>query len=134
MAGKVIPYDTRCPVVDAFRRHKDADEAADMFGVSRREVYRLDETERETGDLHTHMDQRGRKPKLTPEQLAQIKTKLQETPDITINDLIDQLKLPISESRLSRIVRQQGFRLKKKVIHASEQERPRCAGEADKLH
>ena len=91
MAGKVIPYDTRCPVVDAFRRHKDADEAADMFGVSRREVYRLDETERETGDLHTHMDQRGRKPKLTPEQLAQIKTKLQETPDITINDLITSL-------------------------------------------
>ena len=52
------------------------------------------------------------------ERLAQIRAKLKKTPDIRSNDLIDQLELLIRKSRLSRIVRQQGFRLKK-MIYAS---------------
>jgi len=51
---------------------------------------------------------------------------LQEHPDITFGELIMNLKLDFSESRPGRIVREKlGYSLKKKVIHASEQGRPR---------
>jgi len=44
-------------------------------------------------------------------------------------ELIDQLHLYISQSGLGRIVHDKsGYSFKKKVIHASEQERPQCAG------
>ena len=70
--------------------HQDADEAANIFDLSRREVCCL--AERETGDLNTHMDHGGRKKtKQTSEPPAQIRADLQKTPDITINALIDQL-------------------------------------------
>ena len=42
---------THTPIADAFKGHKDADEAADMCGMTRRKVYRQPETE----ELHTHM-------------------------------------------------------------------------------
>ncbi len=54
-----------------------------------------------------------------------------QMPDITLGELIEQLHLNICQLRLGRIVREKlGYSYKKKVIHASEQERPRCAGKA----
>ena len=129
-AGKPVPYDTRERIVNAYGRFKNADTVADMFGVSTRTVYRVARQKQETGDVELHLHRRGRKPKLSDEQYEQIRTTLQEKPDMTLMDLIQELELPISESRLSRIIRQLGFRLKKKVIHASEQKRPRRTGEA----
>ena len=129
MASKMIPYDTRVRIVDAYRRRGNAREVADMFGIFMRQVYRLAANERAGKDLHPHTELRGRKPKLTQEHLAQIEARIKEKPDVTMLDLIHELSLPISESRLSRIVRKLGFRYKKKVIHASEQERPRRSGE-----
>ena len=116
-AGKPVPYDTRERIVNAYGRFKNADTVADMFGVSTRTVYRLARQKQETGDVELHLHRRGRKPKLSDEQYEQIRTTLQEKPDVTL-------------MRLSRIIRQLGFRLKKKVIHASEQKRPRRTGEA----
>lgn len=105
MAAKMIPYDTRVRIVSAYRRHGNARHVADMFGVSAREVYRLAARENKEHDLHPHPERRGRKPKLTQEQLDKIEAAIREKPDITILDLIHDLNLPISESRLSRIVR-----------------------------
>ena len=71
----------------------------------------------------------GRKPKLSEEDLERVDKAIQVQPDITFGELIRNLELDISESRLGRIVREKlGYSLKKKVIHASEQERPRCTG------
>ena len=73
----------------------------------------------------------GRKAKLTEEDLERVDKAIQAQPDITFGELIMNLELDISESRLGRIVREKlGYSLKKKVIHASEQERPRCAEKA----
>ena len=71
----------------------------------------------------------GRKPKLSEEDLKRVDKAIQAQPDITFGELITNLELDISESRLGRIVREKlGYSRKKKVIHASEQERPRCTG------
>lgn len=133
MRGKMLTYDERLRIVDAYKRLHNAPEIAKVFGVAESTVYRLAAQERDTGDLKLHTNQRGRKRKLTSAQLDQVKEKIEERPDIALVDIIKELALPISESRLSRIVRQMGFRVKKKVMRASEQKRPRCRKEARRM-
>lgn len=124
MCAKMLSYDERVRITDAFERGHNAEEVADVFGISSREVYLLEE-KKKAGDLKPKTHLRGRKPKLTEEQLAAVRRMLDEKPDITLKDLIKALRLPISESRLCRIIQKAGYRLKRKVIHASEQKRPR---------
>ena len=104
---------------------------AQAYGVSEREVYKLAAQMRETGSVEPRTGNCGRKPKLSEEDLKRVDKAIQAQPDITFGELIRNLELDISESRLGRIVREKlGYSLKKKVIHASEQERPRCTGKA----
>ncbi len=84
-----------------------------------------------TGSVEPRTGNCGRKPKLSEEDLKRVDKAIQAQPDITFGELIMNLELDISESPLGRIVREKlGYSLKKKVIHASEQERPRCTGKA----
>lgn len=117
-----------------YERTHDAKMIAQAYGVSEREVYKLAAQMRETGSVKARTGNCGRKPKLTEEDLERVDKAIQEQPDITFGELIANLNLDISESRLGRIVREkQGYSLKKKVIHASEQERPRCAGKTCRM-
>ncbi len=128
MGARMLNYDERVRITDAFERGNDVALIAKMYGISTREVYRLEERKK-AGDLALHVHDRGRKPKLSAEQKDQIRDLLLQQPDITLKDIIKALNLPVSEATLCRVVRKEGFRLKKKVIHASEQKRPRCAEE-----
>lgn len=122
----MLSTEIRERIVAGYERVGNAQIIADSFQVSLREVYRLLELKRKTGSVATQTYKCGRKPSLTEEDLVNIRKAIQEQPDITLNGLIEKLNLPCSESVMSRTVRKMGFRLKKKVIHASEQERPRC--------
>lgn len=113
-------------MVEGYERTHNAHEIAEAYGVTEREVYRLAKQQRETGSVDLRVNQRGRKAKIGLEELERLDKAIQETPDATLGELIQRLELDISESRLSRIVREKlGYSLKKKMIHASEQERPR---------
>ena len=117
--------------MSGYERTHDAKMIAQAYGVSEREVYKLAAQMRETGSVELRTGNCGRKPKLSEEELKRVDKAIQAQPDITLGELIMNLELDISESRLSRIVREKlGYSLKKKVIHASEQERPRRAGKA----
>ncbi len=121
-------------LVNMYNRTHDAGQTAKTFEVSKRQVYRIVKQYRETGSVAVRTSQRGRKPKLTSEDLERVDKAIKEQPDITFGELIERLQLDISESRLGRIVREKlGYSLKKKVIHASEQERPRCATETVRM-
>ena len=114
-------------MVEGYERTHDAKMIAQAYGVSEREVYKLAAQMRESGSVDLRTWNRGRKPKLSAEDMEHVDKAIQEQPDITLGELIEKLNLNISESRLGRIVREkQGYSRKKKVIHASEQERPRC--------
>jgi len=83
-------------------------------------------------DLRTSLC--GQKPKLSSKNIECVDKTIQEQPDITLKEIIEKLHPDISESGLGRFVREKlGYSLKKKVIHASEQERPRCAGKASRM-
>ena len=127
----MLSNETRRRLVAGYERAHDAKMIAQAYGVSEREVYKLAAQMRETGSVDVRTGNCGRKPKLSEEDLNCVDKAIQAQPDITLGELIRNLELDISESRLGRIVREKlGYSLKKKVIHASEQERPRCAGKA----
>ncbi len=123
----MLSIETRERLVRGYERTRDAKMIAQAYGVSEREVYKLAAQMRETGSVEPRTGNCGRKPKLSEEDLKRVDKAIQAQPDITFGELIRNLELDISESRLGRIVREKlGCSLKKKVIHALEQEQPRC--------
>ena len=63
----------------------------------------------------------GRKRKLSSEDIARIDKATQETPDITLAELIEKLHLPCSVPTLDRVVCDKlHYTRKKKMIHAAE--------------
>jgi transposase len=51
---------------------------------------------------------------LTPEQDKQIRNKIKQTPDITLNELIDELHLDLTESGLSKHLKAMELTFKKR--------------------
>ena len=58
---------------------------------------------------------------------------LEKQPDITCLEIIETLNLSVSIDTAWRFLQKAGYRRKKKSLHASEQERPRCGKEEEKL-
>ena len=117
-------------LVRGYGKRRNAKEIAEAYSVSTATVYRLARQQRETGTVALRVSQRGRKRLLGEEELMRIDEAIAKQPDITIHELTEKLELPASEETVRRVVVEMGYRLKKKMIHASEQERPRRAGEA----
>ena len=90
-------------------------------------VYHMAERKRKTGSVALRTSQRGRKQLLNDEDKQHVRQCIDETPDITLAELRTKLGLKASIQTLSRVVRAMGYRVKKKSMSASEQERPRCA-------
>lgn len=67
MGAKMLSYDERLRITDAYERLHDAKTVAAVFGMSVREVYSLAQ-KRKAGDLAPKTHTRGRKSKLSPEQ------------------------------------------------------------------
>jgi transposase len=75
-----------------------------MFGVAESTVYRLVAQKRKTGSLALKLSTRGVKSRLSPFMVEQIKQKIKEAPDITLQELIDELNLPIKVSALCEFI------------------------------
>lgn len=88
---------------------------------------------RETGSVETRTSLRGRKPVLTQKDLQNIDLLIQNQPDITINEIIEKLQLHVSDETVRKAILKLGYVYKKKSLHASEQERPRCSDQSKKL-
>jgi len=57
---------------------------------------------------------KGRKPKVTEEEMEKAIAKQKEKPDITINDLIAECALDITESGMSKKLKKRGITFKKR--------------------
>jgi len=101
------PYsnDLRKRVIDAKLRGETEEKIALEKEVSKSTVTQIWFLFRKTGSYHPLPNPSGRKPKLSEEQLSQIKKTIEEQPDITLQELIDEFNLPISISALSKNVR-----------------------------
>ncbi len=120
-------------LVEAYERSHDAKGVAAAYGVSVPTVYRLAEQKAKTGSVDLRVSQRGRKRILGSRELTAIAQAIERQPDITLAELIEQLELNAGIETVRRAILKMGYRRKKKMIHASEQERPRCAGKEERM-
>ena len=114
----MLHNEARKLLIQALEISHNVREVARNYGVNRSTVYRLKKRLDETGSIETRTYLRGRKPSLTPEEVENINQLVQNRPD---------------NETVRKTVRQLGYRRKKKSLHASEQNRPRCGREAEKL-
>lgn len=125
----MLHNEARNLLVEAYEKTHDAKMVAMAYGVSVPTVYRLAAQKAKTGSVDLRVSKRGRKRVLWSEDLENIAKTVDEQPDITLSELVEKLGLPVGIETVRRAIQAMGYRRKKKMIHASEQERPRCAGQ-----
>lgn len=125
----MLHNEARNLLVEAYEKTHDAKGIALAYGVSVPTVYRLTEQKARTGSVDLRVSERGRKRVLGQEDLEKIAKTIDEQPDITLSEIVEKLDLPVGIETVRRAIQAMGYRRKKKMIHASEQERPRCAGQ-----
>ncbi len=124
----MLHNEARNLLVAAYEKTHDAKGIALAYGVSVPTVYRLAEQKAKTGSVDLRVSERGRKRVLGDEELERIAQTVEGQPDITLAEIVERLDLPVGIETVRRAIKRMGYRRKKKMIHASEQERPRCAG------
>ena len=93
----MLHNEARKLVLEAWDKTYNAKEIAKYFSVNESTIYRL------------------------------VEERTQKQPDITMNEIIEILHLPVGNEAVRRFLIKQGYTYKKKSLHAKEQERPRCA-------
>ena len=122
----MLSTEVRELMVKAYEKSHNATEVARNFSVSRGTVYEYVNRKKNNQSLEVKTSQRGRKSKLTQNNLDDIKNAINQQPDITIHEITETLALPVSDETVRREVVKMGFVYKKKSLHASERERSRC--------
>jgi len=106
-AGKMpkpLSNDLRKRIIEAKLRGDTESTIAREKEVNKSTVTKLWALYRETGSYEARPNPNGRKPALSLQQLDQIKDKINHQPDITLQELIDELNLPVCVSALCRTV------------------------------
>ena len=129
----MLHNEARNLLVEAYEKTHDAKGVALAYGISVPSVYRLAEQKARTGSVDLRVSKRGRKRILGQEDLKNIARAFEEQPDITLSEIVEKLNLPVGIETVRRRLQAMGYRRKKKMIHASEQERPRCAGKERRM-
>jgi transposase len=112
---KPLSYDLRKRIIDSKKRGDTEDKIASEKEVSKSTVTKLWSLYQSTGSYAPRSAIRGRKPRLSENQLEQVRQAIVECPDITLQELIDKFSLPVCVSALCRTVRNKlGLRFKKK--------------------
>ena len=122
----MLSTEVRELMVKAYEKSHNAAEVARNFSVNRGTVYEYVNRKKNNQSLEVKTSQRGRKSKLTQNNLDDIKNAIIQQPDITIHEITETLALPVSDETVRREVVKMGFVYKKKSLHASERERSRC--------
>jgi len=114
---KPLSNDLRKRIIEAKLRGDTEDKIAREKEVNKSTITKLWALYRETGSYAARPNPNGRKPALSPQQLEQIANRINQQPDITLSELIDELNLPVCISALCRTVNNKlGFHFKKNTI------------------
>ena len=102
--------DLRERVIAAYDRGDGSTrELAELFGVSRAWISKLLRLRRERGSVAAIDYRPGPKPKLTDKHIDRICELLAAEPDLTADEVRRRLRLPLSTSRVSAILKELGF-------------------------
>ena len=117
MCKKILTNEERNRLVDAYERMGKARILAEAYNVSERTVFRLVAQKKHTGSIELQTSKRGRKPKISENDLQKITETIIEEPDITLQEIIDKLHLSCTVPSICKVIRHKlGFTRKKKFI------------------
>jgi transposase len=111
-----IPVRVREAIVKHKQAGKSVSEIAKWLMIHKQTVSRVWQQFLTTGNVTPKPKNSGRKPKITPQTMENIFTKIEQQPDITINGLIDEFNLQVSESALSKRLKKSGLTYKKRLF------------------
>ena len=129
----MLHNEARKLLIEAWNKIHNAKEIAECYYVNTSTVYRLEKRMRETGSVETRVSQRGRKQALKQTDIENIDNLIKSQPDITIHEINEKLQLSVSDETVRKAVLKLGYVYKKKSLHASEQERPRCQSQKETM-
>lgn len=124
----VLKNEGRKLLENYYQKTHNTRKTAEVFGVSRETVRRINKRYEETGTTDLQTSTRGRKPTITAEIEKQIKDLVLKHPDITASEIIEQLGLSVTDGAIYQHLRKMGFTRKKKALYAAERNRLRCSG------
>ena len=110
---KPITNENRRLIVAAKERGEKPEVIAVWFGIAVSSVYNILALYKTTNDI-TPKPYPGRPSRLTPEDIGKIRFAIQEKNDITLEELIDELDLPIKKTRLAEIINGMNLPFKKR--------------------
>lgn len=110
---KSITNEKRELIVEAKKRSEKEEDIAKWLKINVRSVRRIWKLYKETGSIQPKPRQ-GRKSSIDAATIAKIQDAVKLQPDITLCELIENLKLPIKKSRLSEILIGLGLTFKKR--------------------
>ncbi|MCL2643722.1 MAG: helix-turn-helix domain-containing protein, partial [Candidatus Bathyarchaeota archaeon] len=108
-----VSDDKRADIIAAKQRNEPVAQIKKWFNISERTISRIWNKYQKTG-TYQPTPCLGRKSKLSKETDQQIKDTIAETPDITLNELIDKLSLDLTEGGLSFHLKKLGLTFKKR--------------------
>ena len=109
MEISMLHNEARKLVLEAWDKTHNAKEITKYFSVNESTIYRLVEERTRTGSYETRTYLRGRKPILTEKQHQDILELVQKQPDITMNEIIEILHLPVGNEAVRRFLIKQGY-------------------------
>ena len=101
---KPLSSDLRKRIIEAKLRGDTENKIAVEKDVNKSTITKLWSLYRKTGSYEARANPNGRKPALSSLQLEQIAQRIDEQPDITLQELINELNLPVCISALCRTV------------------------------
>ncbi len=108
-----ISREKRELLVEAKKRGEQNAEIAKWLKIGVRSVCRIWKLYKETDSIEAKK-RPGRKPKISESELAEIRKAVEAQSDITLEELIEKLNLPIKKTRLSEIIIGMDLVVKKK--------------------
>lgn len=109
----MIPIEVRKIIIEDREKGIAVSEISRVMGVSESAIRSI--TKKYEERKHLEGNYPGRQPKITSEQKEAIIKLVEKRPDITIKEIIEELKLPIKKSRVSKILRDEKMFFKKEA-------------------
>jgi transposase len=111
----MLHLEVRKKIIEANQKGIPVKAICAAYSIGKTAVYDLLKQERETGDITPKTHMRGRKPSLHEDDYAAIENLLIQQKDITVLEIKERLNLSLSESSVSKIIRNKlGYRYKKR--------------------
>ena len=112
--AKALVNEKRADIIRHMQAGESKADIAKWLFIHARTVTRVWNRFKSTGSYEPEPQNSGRKPLVTNETMDLVIAKIEETPDITLDELIEAFELPISESALCRRLIKLGMTFKKR--------------------